>query len=52
MDDHEDKIGKALVNVDRKGIIVDEQVVGIRDFLLEVLEVRTTTHTTTAINQL
>ncbi len=29
MDDHEDKIGQALVNVVRKGIIVVKQVMGI-----------------------
>ncbi len=29
MDDHEDKIGQALIDVARKDIIVAEQVVGI-----------------------
>ncbi len=29
MDDHEDKIGQALINVVRKGIFVVEQVVGV-----------------------
>ncbi len=29
MDDHEDKICLALINVVRKGIVVDERVVGV-----------------------
>ncbi len=29
MDDHEDKIGQALINVVMKGIVVIEQVVGL-----------------------
>jgi hypothetical protein len=29
VDDHEDKICQALINVVRKGIIIDERVVGV-----------------------
>jgi hypothetical protein len=29
VDDHEDKIGQALINVARKGIVVVKQVVGV-----------------------
>ncbi len=30
VDDHEDEICQALINVVRKGIVVDKQVVGVR----------------------